>query len=185
MQENISDYIERSTLYNEAKKIVIYRGAQLPKILFVGETPGKEEDKVGLPFVGRGGRILQGWISNFKLTPLTGMTYSIPLIPLNKTGSIRLPKPEEMAYFKPFIISIIKILKPVIVILLGNTATKMILGKSIDKARHQIEWKFGRFITAEYHPSWFLRRGQNGIDDFSWIMEHLIKQQFPSYFYKY
>ena len=48
----------RCPLHRTRRQVVIYRGAPRPRVLFVGEAPGAEEDRVGLPFVGRSGRRL-------------------------------------------------------------------------------------------------------------------------------
>jgi uracil-DNA glycosylase len=178
----LGDYILASPLYAESKKLALYDGIRKPKILFIGEAPGKEEDKIGVPFVGRSGKVLRTWIDEFRLKPLTGITNSIPFIPLTESGSIRTPTQEEMNYFKPCIFSIIALLRPQIIVLLGNTATKMVLGKQIGLVRHQVVWKFQAHVTAEYHPSYFLRRGETGLQSFSWIFDHLIRQQWPQLF---
>ena len=47
-------------------KIVINRGSESPEYLFIGEAPGFTENKLGLPFVGRSGKLLDKWVENLK-----------------------------------------------------------------------------------------------------------------------
>ena len=49
-------------LHTSATKKVVGRGSMTPKVLFIGEAPGAEEDKTGRPFCGRSGQLLQSWI---------------------------------------------------------------------------------------------------------------------------
>lgn len=57
----------RCPLHATRDRVVIYRGAPHPRVLFVGEAPGREEDRIGLPFVGAGGRRLDHGIAELGL----------------------------------------------------------------------------------------------------------------------
>jgi len=168
---NIEAYIKESSLYDDTKKIVLYRGVTKPKILFIGEAPGKEESAQGIPFVGRAGQVLNRWISEYQLEDQIGITNSVPLIPLSETKSIRKPSLDEINYFRPFVQFMIKKFKPKFVICLGDTATTSVLSKPIGVTRNKIFDKQTYAVIATYHPSYYLRRGDDGLADFKIIYD--------------
>jgi DNA polymerase len=171
------DYIKNSPLYEANKKTVLYRGAENPKILFIGEAPGKEENKVGKPFVGRCGKLLDKWISHFNLTEICGITNAVPLIPLDSTGqNIRKPTFEEINYFRPFVKAMLNKYKPTLLILLGDSATNSLIRRSIGEMKFQLIQKGDYKITAIYHPSYYLRNGRDGLDDFQKLYETVINK---------
>lgn len=170
----IDDYIKKSPLYSPFKSIVLYRGVNSPKILFIGEAPGKEENERGIPFVGRSGKLLNSWIENFHLQNISGITNVVPLIPLSPSGSIRPPSLQEITYFQPFAKFMIEKYNPKLIVLLGATACKAILQEYIANVRFQVIEKNQYFITAHYHPAYFLRKGDNGMTDFTKLYEDVI-----------
>lgn len=173
----IYELIQRSSLYDEKKKIVLYRGVDHPTILFIGEAPGKEENEVGVPFVGRSGKLVQKWIDQFHIGHLTGITNSVPLMPTTVAGTIRKPSLEEIDYFRPFVHTMIKNHQPRIIILLGDTATTSVLRTPISQTRGKVHYKHNAFVTAMYHPAYYLRHGQDGIADFQKIYDDVLTKQ--------
>lgn len=174
-KNDLIQLIKESRLYNKDKKAVIYRGNKNPKILFIGEAPGKDENKVGKPFVGRSGKLLQNWIDTFKLTKYYGIANTCPLIPLTKDEKIRKPSPKEISYFRPFVKYILKRTNPKIIICLGSSATESLLNKRIgEMIRENTIIEKGKYkILAMYHPSYFLRQGKDGIEEFKIVYKNI------------
>jgi len=160
------EYIRKSKLYYPPKNIVLYRGVSNPKILFVGENPDKEENLKGIPFLGKSGKMLDSWIREYRLQKYVGMIYAIPLIPLNVFGGVRNPYLDEIDYFRPYVEYMVEKLQPKIIICVGNTACRSVLKSNVGSMRHHLTKKGKYFYTAVYHPTYYLRKGLNGLEDF-------------------
>lgn len=152
---------------------VLHKGSENPELLFIGEAGGKEEDKCGTPFVGRSGKVLDEWMKFTNIKEIAVIN-AVPIMPENN-GSIRKPAKEEIEYFRPYVIKIIEALKPKYIILVGRSANDALLSKRLkckewDK---KVIMKYGivhfGFI---YHPSYYIRNGQNGKKDFIELMRN-------------
>jgi len=168
IKEEIIKASKNHELYNNVLKtkgnIVINRGSEKPDFLFIGEAPGFTENKMGLPFVGRSGKILDMWIStgikNY------GVINTVPMIPLDKDGKIRPPTKEEINYFRPLINKLIKIMNPGYIICVGKSASNF-----LNENFRLCEWN--KNVGFIYHPSFYLRNGADGINDFKKLMEKI------------
>ena len=173
-------YITAHPLYNSSKKVVLLRGnPHNPHLLLVGESPGKTENRVGTPFVGSAGKLLDMWLSSSGITDFA-ITNVVPLMPLDKEGKIRKPSKSEIEYFKPLLFFMIKHIKPQYIILLGSTASEAVLGMKISQSvfkvfEREIEGKMYR-IGVVYHPAYYLRRGQSGAEDFENVYREVINE---------
>lgn len=149
-------------------KIVIGRGQkENPEFLFLGEAPGQEENQQGKPFVGRSGKILDGWIEAEQIKSYC-IINTLPIIPLDAEQKIRTPTDEEIAYFRPYVKDLIKAINPKYIICVGKSATRSL----------QIDFQMGVWrdnIGFIYHPSWYMRNGKNGNDDFKKLIQALPK----------
>lgn len=142
-------------------KIVIGRGEKInPEYLFIGEAPGQDENKVGKPFVGKSGKILDRWIKEAGIVSFT-IINAVPIIPLDEAGQIRTPTHDEIEYFRPYTRDLIRHIKPKRIVCLGKSAAKFL---QEDANFKNTGWN-GR-IGFIYHPSYFLRNGKNGVSDF-------------------
>ena len=152
-------------LYENIKKtngkIVIMRGQHRhPEYLFIGEAPGRGENQVGLPFIGKSGKLLDVWLKETDIANYTVIN-AVPMIPLDAFGNIRAPTDDEINYFRPYIINIIKCIKPKRIVCLGKSSAKFFKQELIFKSG---DWH-GRFGYI-YHPSFFLRKNQTGATEF-------------------
>lgn len=148
--------------------VVIYRGNPQAKLMIVGEAPGPEENRVGKPFVGRAGQLLDQILQavNFDPEQDVFITNSVFRMPPGEGGAnFRKPTNDEIEAYKPYVLEIIRLVDPVIMLLTGNVATQSILGQTgITKLRGQwFEWhgpeklQVGRAVMPIFHPSYLLR----------------------------
>lgn len=160
--DKLIELAEKHPLRLAAKKVVIHRGSEQPQILFIGEAPGFEEDKQGIPFIGKSGKILDKWIADNKIESYAVIN-TVPLIPL-QDGRIRAPTEEEVNYFQEATLDLLKSLNPKFVICVGRTSTK------IFRSTHFKLSSWSGNIGFIYHPSYYMRNGRDGSDDFKKLL---------------
>jgi len=163
--KKIVDEIKACTkceLCKTATNKVIGRGSFSPKILFVGEAPGAEEDMQGKPFVGRSGMLLENWI---EILGLTVNDYAITNVLKCRPPENRDPAPEEIRACLPFLKQQIKLLSPEVIVPLGKFAMQTILNdyeKTISEAVAQSFEVEGVKVFPLFHPAYYLRQGKTG-----------------------
>ena len=176
-------HAKKSSLYENIVKtngkIVFGRGSDNPKFLFIGEAPGFSENTIGKPFVGRSGKMLDGWIGELNLKENFAIINVVPIIPLNKEGGIRPPTEEEINYFLPMTEKYIELLNPSLIVLLGRSAAS-IFDKTLSPGQVK-HWKKMKNQSSSlsqntksvlsdiklffiYHPSYYLRNGGKGFE---------------------
>lgn len=108
----------RCPLGESRTQVVLYRGAPHPRVAFVGEAPGRDEDRTGLPFVGRAGKRLDAGIAQVGLGPSEfGVLNVVKCRPPNN----RLPRLAVVAC-RPFLDRQLAMLRPQVVVTLGAHA---------------------------------------------------------------
>lgn len=125
--------------------------------MFIGEAPGEEEDKQGQPFVGKAGELLTRMIQAMGWSRET--VYIANILKCRPPAN-RYPEKEEIATCKPFVMEQVKTISPLVVVTLGNLATKTLLG--IEDGITSIrgiwkEWQ-GLPVMPTFHPSFLLRQ---------------------------
>ena len=169
--ENISNieelglFIKQSNicnLKNHAKHTVIGDGNDQADIMLIGEAPGAEEDKVGKPFVGAAGQLLNKMLSAINLDrDKAYITNVIPWRPPNN----RNPSNEEILQCLPFLQKHIELIKPKLIVLLGGVAAKSVLSTPLSISKLRGRWHtykslyFDEYIQCivTYHPAFLLR----------------------------
>lgn len=148
-------------LIKAATHTVFSDGNPEADIMLIGEAPGADEDRLGQPFVGQSGQLLDTILATIGLD--RSSIYISNIIPWRPPGN-RPPTTAEVAYCLPFIQRHIELVQPKILILLGGVAVKALLhrGDGIMKLRGQIlEYtaKCGVEIAAmpTLHPSYIMR----------------------------
>ena len=138
-------------------KFVFGAGRADARLVFVGEAPGREEDKQGEPFVGRAGQLLTKMI---RAMGLDRDDVFIGNILKCRPPENRTPTLTEMAVCLPYLLQQIDIIEPEIVCALGATALKGLLRDptaAIGRMRGKfISWR-GRKLMPTYHPAYLLR----------------------------
>ena len=153
--------MEDDPLFPAGTNMVIYRGNPVGKLMIVGEAPGTEEDRQGKPFVGRSGQLLDQILEAAGFDPeidvfITNAVFRLP--PGDGGRPLRKPTSEEIDFYKPYLLELIRLVDPAIMLLTGNAATESILGETgITKLRGQwFEWH-GRWVMPVFHPAYLLR----------------------------
>ena len=145
------------SLCDTRTNVVFGVGRSDARLMFVGEAPGRDEDRQGEPFVGRAGKLLTKMIIAMGLSREEVFIGNILKCrpPDNRTPTL-----EEMAVCLPYIIRQIEIIQPEIVCALGATALKGLLGDpraAISRMRGKfIDWH-GIRLMPTYHPAYLLR----------------------------
>jgi DNA polymerase len=137
---------------------VFSRGNPDAALCFVGEAPGADEDAQGLPFVGRAGQLLDKMIAAMGLSPERDV-YICNILKCRPPGNRR-PEPEEMATCIPYLHEQLALVKPKVIVAMGNTAVAALLETKlgITKLRGQFKLYRGHtLVMPTYHPSYLLR----------------------------
>ena len=144
-----------------AKNLVFADGNPAAKLMFIGEAPGADEDRIGKPFMGRSGKLLDRMMAAIGLDRTSA--YVTNIVPWRPPGN-RNPTPQEVAICKPFIERQIELAAPDLIVCLGSPATQAITGTKdgILKARGRFyPYRVGdREIRAlaTLHPAYLLRQ---------------------------
>jgi uracil-DNA glycosylase len=125
---------EGCELYADATQTVFGRGAPHASLVFVGEQPGDVEDQQGLPFVGPAGRLLREAVDDAGIDPTdVYITNAVKHFRFELRGKRRIhqtPGPAHITACRPWLVAEFSLLKPKLVVLLGATAGKALLGPS-------------------------------------------------------
>ena len=144
-----------------AKNLVFADGNPAGRIMFVGEAPGGDEDRVGKPFVGRSGQLLDRMLAAIALDRT--QVYIANVVPWRPPGN-RTPTPQEVAICKPFIEKQIELADPDILVCLGGPSAQTLLNMrdGILKTRGRwFSYQTGRReirAFATLHPAYLLRQ---------------------------
>jgi uracil-DNA glycosylase len=128
-------------------------------LMFVGEGPGAEEDKQGIPFVGRAGQLLTRLVEGIGMT--RDDVYIANVVKCRPPGN-RDPQPEEIEACRPYLEGQLRFLEPRVVVTLGNFATKLLLEtkEGITKLRgREFPYRDGAVLIPTFHPAAVLRGG--------------------------
>jgi len=146
----------RCRLHSGRTNLVFGEGSTRSGLVFVGEGPGFDEDRMGRPFVGRAGKLLDKMIRaiGFEREDVYICNVVKCRPPENRT-----PLPDEIAACSPFLFRQIEALKPKIICALGGCASQTLLGKTcaIGQARGKIHLWRGFPLICTYHPAYLLR----------------------------
>ena len=148
--------IKNCSLKSSATNMVFSDGNPKSKIMLIGEAPGANEDKEGLPFVGRAGALLDKMLAAIDLN--RKKVYISNIINYRPPENRR-PTNEEIKRYLPFILKHIEIINPKILVLLGSNAMNALIVNEIviSKKRGKcIEKKFGNCKTSviiTFHPA--------------------------------
>ncbi len=153
---------EGCSLKHTAMNLVFADGNPEGKIMLVGEAPGEDEDRLGKPFVGASGKLLDKMLAGIGLDRT--QVYISNILPWRPPGN-RSPTQAEIALCLPFIERHISLVAPQVLVLLGGTAAKSLLNRAEGITRLRGQWLDFHIpgstqifpAMATYHPAYLLR----------------------------
>jgi uracil-DNA glycosylase family 4 len=166
-------------LKKTAINTVFSDGNPKAKVMVIGEAPGADEDRQGLPFVGLSGKLLDRMFASIGLDRTT--IYITNIIPWRPPGN-RQPTPSETNLCLPFVERHIELVSPEFLVLVGGTAAKSILQSTEGIMKLRGRWLSYQTSTmqkpiktlATFHPAYLLRApGQKRL---AWLDLLMLKQ---------
>ena len=147
---------KKCRLCTNRTNIVLGDGNINAKIMFIGEGPGADEDKQGLPFVGKAGQLMN---KAFQALGINREEIYIANIVKCRPPSNRVPEEDEAQACLNYLRNQVVLIKPEIIVLLGSTALKTILGKEYGITAVRGKWmeKNGIKYMPTWHPAALLR----------------------------
>ena len=153
--------IDDCPLKHTASNLCFADGNPGARLMIIGEAPGRDEDRMGVPFVGADGQLLDKMIASIGLDRAS--VYLTNLLPWRPPGN-RSPTDEETAMLLPWLFRHVQLAKPEFVLLLGGAAAKLVLGSHDGIMKLRGRWRdvdFGdgvaRPVLASLHPAYLLR----------------------------
>ncbi len=148
----------RCRLCDGRDQIVFGDGNPNAALMFIGEGPGQEEDRTGVPFVGRAGELLTRMIEG-GLSISRSEVYICNIVKCRPPNN-RDPRPDEVAACKPFLDGQIDAVRPKAIVTLGRPATSLLLGRDVSITRMRGTWQTYRGIPLmpTFHPAYLLRQ---------------------------
>ena len=176
--EKIEEIVKQCTkcvLCKNRTKTVFGSGNIHARIMFIGEGPGADEDIQGLPFVGKAGKLMN---EAFKGLGINREELYIANIVKCRPPNNRTPLKEEAEACINYLRSQVMIIKPEIIVLMGNTALKNILGEEYGITKSRGKWVIKKDIKymPTFHPAALLRDETKKIDfwnDLKMVIEEL------------
>jgi DNA polymerase len=151
----------RCSLAAGRKQLVFGAGNPNADLLIVGEAPGGQEDRVGLPFVGPAGRMLEDMLEH--VLGLHRDQVYITNVVKCRPPSNRTPLPEEIDTCRTFLEQQVQAVSPKVILSLGRPATQTLLGTS--RGIKSLRGKWSAFqgipLLPTFHPAYLLRQAQD------------------------
>ncbi|KUJ76388.1 uracil-DNA glycosylase [Ruegeria marisrubri] len=148
---------EHCELKRGARNLVFADGTPGARVMIIGEAPGRDEDREGLPFVGRAGQLLDRMLAAIDLNRRENV-YITNVLPWRPPQN-RDPKPEEIGMMKPFLERHVALAKPEILVLMGNISCQAVLGKrGITRLHGRWDQAMNLPVIPMFHPAYLLRQ---------------------------
>jgi uracil-DNA glycosylase len=167
----------RCPLHETRTRVVFGAGNADAEVMFVGEAPGAEEDRQGLPFVGRAGQLLTKMLASVGLSrDETYICNSVKCRP----PSNRNPEPDEIAACAPFLAEQLATLQPKVILSLGSVATRALLNTNapIGKLRGRVHPYGDAVLIPTFHPAFLLRNPGQEFKRMAWEDLKLAKREY-------
>jgi len=138
------------------RNTVFARGNPFARLCFIGEGPGEQEDKQGVPFVGPAGQLLDKIIVAMGLSPED--VYVVNVVKCRPPNN-RVPEPDEMRTCTPFLVRQLDLVRPEAIVALGRTAVGFLLDSKDSMSRMRGKWHTyeGIPVLPTWHPAYLLR----------------------------
>lgn len=140
-----------------ARNLVFADGTPGARVMIVGESPGREEDRQGRPFVGQAGQLLDRMLAAIGLSRAESV-YITNVLPWRPPQN-RDPLPEEIAMMRPFVARHVALAQPEVLVLVGNISCDAGLGKrGITRLRGTWAEAWGKPALPMFHPAYLMRQ---------------------------
>jgi len=157
-------------------RVVFADGNPAARVLIIGEGPGGDEDRLGRPFVGRAGQLLDRILAAVELT--RDDTYITNVVKCRPPGN-RTPEPDEIHACERWLTPQLALLRPDVILTLGNTPTQHLLGTRLGITRMRGTWhryrhdagNWDAWLMPMFHPAYLLRndtRAPGGPKSLTW-----------------
>jgi uracil-DNA glycosylase family 4 len=186
--DDIGPDCQRCKLAKQGRKQIVFgTGDPHAELMFIGEGPGADEDAQGLPFVGRAGQLLNNMIAAMGLK--REQVYIANIVKCRPPGN-RTPERDECDTCSPFLMRQINVIQPKVIVALGATAAKNLLG--VNDSMASLRGSFYDFspsrslvdsgepfackLAVTYHPAFLLRdprQKKEAWKDLQMVMRHL------------
>ena len=177
-------------LFRDATQAVMGAGPENAALMLVGEQPGDQEDREGLPFVGPAGRLLVGALGEAGLDPATVYrTNAVKHFRSERGAGKRIhksPSRWHLAACEPWLLAELDLVRPEVVVLLGATAGQAVYGSSFRVGTQRgrpLDWPEGlgsagvRAALATVHPSSVLRSRQRDADHARFVADLVVARE--------
>jgi DNA polymerase len=158
--EQLADAVAHCTackLHSSRTQGVLGTGDRNADWLIIGEAPGADEDRVGEPFVGQAGKLLDAMLAALDLK--RGENVYIANVLKSRPPSNRNPEPDEVAACRPYLLAQVELIQPKLILALGRFAAQSLL--ATDEAIARLRGRVHRFqnvpLVVTYHPAYLLR----------------------------
>lgn len=157
---------ERCDLKEGRTQVVLPKGSISSNLMFVGEAPGRNEDREGVPFVGTAGKWMDEILDILGLTEYEYyITNTVKCRPTNVKGNNRAPTDEEIHVCGDWLREEINIINPKVIVLMGNTALRGFFNNvkisnvaGSELLGHNLSKNRGIRLFALYHPAVMIYR---------------------------
>jgi len=156
LQQEVAPCTRCSELASTRTQTVFGVGNPQARLCFLGEAPGADEDRLGEPFVGRGGQLLNKIIEACQLK--RSDVYILNMLKCRPPGN-RNPLPDELANCRPYLERQFELIQPEYICCLGAVASQNLLGVTtpIGKLRGKLHTYRGAKVVCTFHPAYLLR----------------------------
>ena len=146
----------RCRLCKGRTQVVFGVGSARARVMFVGEAPGADEDRIGEPFVGRAGQLLNSMLRAIGLKRED--VYIANVVKCRPPGN-RDPEDDEAGACLPFLWRQIELIDPVVIVTLGKVAASRLVGTKAPISSYRGRWlkARGRAVLPTFHPAYLLR----------------------------
>jgi uracil-DNA glycosylase len=160
-----SDHCRGCHLYRRATQTVFGEGLVRSRLMLVGEMAGDREDEEGKPFVGPAGGILDRGLAEAGIDRddayVTNVVKHFKWVPKGKRRLHKKPNAREIGACLPWLEAEIELIKPEVLVCLGATAARTLIGTGFRVSRQRgeiLESDWAPYVTATVHPSSILRQ---------------------------
>ena len=148
--------VRPAALAELSENLVFGEGDPDADLMIVGEAPGEEEDRSGRPFVGRAGQLLDRVLASVSIQ--RDEVYITNMLKFRPPGN-RVPRPDELEASLPLLLEQVRLVRPQVIVTLGNVPTQWFLKTKEGITRTRGRWAswHGVRVFPMYHPAYLLR----------------------------